>query len=311
MNEDEDIVVIDESENVTVEQVSPKKKPTPKTRKKRVIITEDKPKEEVPASKPEEPVETVPPQTVPQVDCEPVKTVPFEEKLYNLQNDMTDMAKDFVKDGYNSGQKYEYVKAQQYKTMLRKCLAQNRLRGKLDDMMSTLNDVLKVDKMLLTQYHGMYTIKDVDSDRQETYMIWSQGSDSLDKGLSKAKTLAIKDFIKSNFLISDNEDDVECDAPKSPTENVGTMKKVKFVKPSESAKLVEEVMSNSSKATDSEKAEIKRRILAIREASKNTSYGEKTLANVDNMTSTEASVTLTKLETKGYEYDLDFNEGGK
>ena len=33
----------------------------------------------------------------------------------------------------------------------------------------------------------------------------------LDKGLSKAKTLAIKDFVKNEFLVSDGEDDPEAD----------------------------------------------------------------------------------------------------
>ena len=99
------------------------------------------------------------------------------------------MASSFIKDGYNDHQSYEYVKAQQYKAILRKSLAKNRLRYKLDDAVCQMNETLKSDKMVLTLYHGMLTIIDLDSDGRETYMVWSQGADNLDKGIIKSQDL--------------------------------------------------------------------------------------------------------------------------
>jgi len=240
------------------------------------------------------------------------KALTFKQKLFNLQEDMTEYSKGFVKDGYNSGQSYEYVKAQQYKTLLRKCLSKNRLIGKLDDMMCNMSDILKGDKMVLTLYHGVYTISDADSENDkdcERYMIWSQGSDPLDKGLSKAKTLAIKDFVKSNFLLSDGEDDVEADQ----TTNTVTVapKKQKFVTPAESATMVKTVVSQVSPASESDIAEIRRRIAMIREAKKDPNYGEMTLVKSASMSSTDALVALTNLETRGNDYNLVFTEGAK
>lgn len=231
------------------------------------------------------------------------KKVPsFKEKMYQLGLDITEMSKGFIKDGYNDAQSYEYVKASQYKTLFRECIAKNRLLYKIDDAVcQVMPEALKSAKMTLTLYHASLTIKDVDSDEKETFMLWSQGADNLDKGLSKAKTLALKDFVKSNFGISDNEDDPEA----SPTTAPASPKKTKFVPPTDKAKAKKEVMSQSDKASDEQKAQIKDWVQRIREKSDHKSFAEKTLSNLDGMTSSKASVTLTKLELKGNEYGLE------
>ena len=95
-------------------------------------------------------------------------------------------------------QSYEYVRAAQYKTILRNAVAKNDLIMKIDDAVSQPSDVLKSDKMTLTQYHGILTIMDVDTDEKMTYMIWSQGADNLDKGLPR---LGHKGLRKANFLV--------------------------------------------------------------------------------------------------------------
>ena len=120
----------------------------------------------------------------------------------------------------------------------------------------------------------------------------------MDKGLSKAKTLAIKDFVKNQFLVSDGEDDPEAD--------VGTpvVKKV-FVSPTEKKDIVTGILAKTSAISAEQKATITKLIGAVREKSGEAGYGEKTLAKLDNMTSTEATVALTKLELKGNEYGLE------
>jgi hypothetical protein len=287
--DEEDVVIIDEDEPVETEV---KKKTRKRTQKKEKEMGEAVQKEMGEAVQKE----------VQEVDATatPVKTVmSFEEKLFKLGQDIAEMSTKMEKDGYNSAQSYEYVKASQYKTMLRKALAMNRLRYVVNDMSSDVSDVLKGDKMVLTQYHAQIVIKDVDSDESESYLIWSQGADMLDKGLSKAKTLAIKDFVKSQFLVSDGEDDPEADVVASP------VAKKAFVSPTEKKDIVSGILAKTSAISDEQKTTITKLIGAIREKSGNADYGAKTLAKLDDMTSTEATVALTKLELKGNEYGLE------
>lgn len=279
MDED-DIVIIDEGEPVEMEV---KKKTRKQTQKKEKEMGEAV-KEEV-----KEVVATPTPAKTP---------MSFEEKLFKLGQDIAEMSTKMEKDGYNSAQSYEYVKASQYKTMLRKALAMNRLRFIVNDMLSNVSDVLKGDKMVLTQYHAQLVIKDVDSDESESYLIWSQGADMLDKGLSKAKTLAIKDFVKNEFLVSDGEDDPEADI------GAPVVKKT-FTTPTEKKDIATGILTKTSPISAEQKATITKMIGAIREKSGDDGYGEKTLAKLDTMTATEATVALTKLELKGNEYGLE------
>jgi len=278
--DEEDIMVIDEDEPVEMEVKKKTRKPTQKKEKE----MGEKVKEEA-----KEAVATPTPAKTP---------MSFEEKLFKLGQDIAEMSTKMEKDGYNSAQSYEYVKASQYKTMLRKALSMNRLRFIVNDMLSNVSDVLKGDKMVLTQYHAQLVIKDVDSDESESYLIWSQGADMLDKGLSKAKTLAIKDFVKNEFLVSDGEDDPEADIGNSFTKKA-------FVSPTEKKDIVSGILTKTSAISDEQKTTITKLIDAIREKSGDAGYGAKTLAKLDAMTSTEATVALTKLELKGNEYGLE------
>lgn len=227
--------------------------------------------------------------------------ITFKRKLSNLANDIAEASKAFVKDGYNSGQNYEYVKAGQYKAMLRNAIINNDLIMKIDDAVCQPSDILKGDKMTLTLYHGVLTIMDIDTDDKMTYMIWSQGADSLDKGLSKAKTLAIKDFIKANFLVSDNEDDPESDAHAKST----TTGNKKFITPAESKKKVANVVEDTAMATATDISQLKNGIIAIRTASGDSEYGAKVLNELEKgVTTSRVTVLKTKVEMKGDEYGL-------
>ena len=242
-------------------------------------------------------------KTVP--DCnQPKRILTFKEKLYQLAIDMTNESKNFISDGYNDHQNYSYTSAMQYKTLLNTCLTKNRLLGKLDDLMSTIGSEFKSDKMTLILYQGVYTIDDVDSEGKKTYLVWSEGADNGDKGISKAKTLALKDMIKANFLISDKDDDIDTStpAPSKPSN------KPKFVSPAKKIEIAHDVAKEVPEATDENKNEIKRRIEMIREAKKSPKYGQSTLDKLDTLSNTEMVVKLTKLEMTGSEYDLVFDK---
>lgn len=248
-------------------------------------------------------------EEAPKVEAEEVKevkkdkkTLTFPEKMFSLGLDITELAGNFIQDGYNDNQSYEYVKASQYKTIFRQALVKNRLYHKIDDVMCQVNpESLKSEKMVLTQYHATLTIKDVDSDGYETFMLWSQGADNLDKGLSKAKTLMIKDFIKSNFLVSDKEDDPEATVSDSPVKK----SKVKFTTPADVKQAKSDVISTKNLASDEQKTNIKLWIEGIREKADDKTYGQKTLDNLETLTASKAEVALVKLEMRGNEYGLE------
>lgn len=234
-------------------------------------------------------------------------TVAFKEKLFNLATDMQQLARGFVKDGYNQGQQYEYVRSSQYKDILQKALVKNRLLFKLDDLTSNVSsEAVKSDKMTLTSYYGVATISDLDSDEIVQYQIWSQGADTLDKGLSKAKTFAIKDFVKANFLIDDNQDDPEGDV--EPVKDKKAPAK-KYVSPEKKKEIQKEIMKEI--AEDTEMADektverIEKGILAIREASSSKTYGSKALKEIkEPITVARATVILSMLEVKGASFGV-------
>lgn len=229
---------------------------------------------------------------------------PFREKLFDLAHDMANAGTKFVQDGYNSNQSYEYVKASQYKTVFRNCLAKNRLMHKVDDAVCNISDGLKSDKMVLTLYHGAITIFDVDSKEKESYMIWAQGADTLDKGLSKAKTLAIKDFIKANYLLSDKEDDPEEDVT-PVSKDTGKKLKPKFMTPQQKEESKTKVMLPANLCNKDVSERIIKAIEAIRVSSEKPTYGAKVIEEViAGVTGVRADVLLTKLEMKGDEYGL-------
>lgn len=289
MANDEELIVIDEDEvlEVTV--------PVKATRKPRKKAVEETAKEEIVAeTKEEEVVE---------------KTYPsFKFKMFQLSMDIVEDAKKFIEDGYNSNQSYSYVKAQQYKTLLRNCLIKNRLMGKLDDAVADVLPVLKSDKMVLTSYYGTYTIMDVDSDEKQVYMLRGQGSDNMDKGLSKAKTLAIKDFVKANFGISDVEDDVEGDVAPVATSPDKAVKKAgkKFVTPAMVRQTADEVSKGSTtEASPSAVDKLKANIELIQSIEGSETYGQTTLDKLDELTDTKATVNMTKVRLKLAELGLE------
>ena len=225
--------------------------------------------------------------------------IPFKEKLFNLAIDMTEISNTCFKlDGFNDHQNYSYTSAMQYKTLFNQCLVKNRLLSKLDDLMCTIGDSFRSEKMTLILYQGILTIEDVDSDEKKTYLVWSEGADNGDKGISKAKTLALKDMIKANFLISDKDDDID-----KPT-YVGNSSKSKFVTSSQKVEITNGIVTNNPSITPENKELIIQRINALRKAKNDDTYGQATLDNLDTMTNTDAIVKLTTLELRANEYNI-------
>ena len=131
--------------------------------------------------------------------------IQFNEKVFALQRYLDQYP--FSKDGYNDIQKYEYVKANQYRNALRRGAIGNRLRVKVNIANRIHEDLVKSDKMHLTTIQGSITLVDIDTGYEESTYMMADGADNLDKGIYKAMTMFIKSFVQTTFLISDENGD--------------------------------------------------------------------------------------------------------
>lgn len=131
--------------------------------------------------------------------------IQFNEKVFALQQYLDNYP--FLKDGYNDAQKYEYVKANQYRNALRKGAIENRLRLKVNIANRIHEDLVKSDKMHLTTIQGSIALVDIDTGYEEATYMMADGADNLDKGIYKAMTMFIKSYVQTTFLISDDNDD--------------------------------------------------------------------------------------------------------
>lgn len=138
--------------------------------------------------------------------------VAFNRKVFALQQFLDQYP--FAKDGYNEAQKYEYVKANQYRNALRKGTLECGLRTKVNIMNRMHEDLVKSDKMHLTTIQGSITLVDVETGYEESTYMMADGADNLDKGIYKAMTMFIKSYVQTTFLISDENEDDPQEAPK-------------------------------------------------------------------------------------------------
>lgn len=106
---------------------------------------------------------------------------------------------ELIADGYNSSQKYEYVKGDTYRQALNDaCLACGM------EYVFYINRVeqveLKSDKMILTRLFASIALIDIDTGFERLFSVVADGADNLDKGIYKAETMGTKAFVQTNFL---------------------------------------------------------------------------------------------------------------
>lgn len=153
-----------------------------------------------------------------KMNDESYKRRKLDEKLYWLQVLFDSQQNMIIKDGYNSNQKYEYAKNKQFKYLLRKNCIKLRLLFKVSEDGNVIPDFSKSQSTSVIGFRSNITLKDIDSGQVEMYQLWTTAGDIADKHSSKAKTQTIKDFVKCEFLINDenDEDDAEATQPVSP-----------------------------------------------------------------------------------------------
>ncbi len=139
------------------------------------------------------------------------------------------------------------------------------------------------------------TLTDIETNAEKTYITIGQGSDSMDKAVSCAETMAFRQWFTKNFSPkgASDEEDVINDEPKSEQPKVPVY--VPETKKEEIKKeVVKQVQQESS--DDEDIAAITNNIMAIREKIGDQEYGAKTLEKV--MSGTLSSADLMEIDMK-------------
>lgn len=114
----------------------------------------------------------------------------------------------WIADGYNSHQGYEYVKSHKYREMLGKACREVGLIFKVN-IGNRQFEKLESSKMNLTTIYGSLCFIDPETGAHEDYVVMADGSDNLDKGIFKAETMMIKYFVLNNFLLPQQQDEMD------------------------------------------------------------------------------------------------------
>lgn len=203
------------------------------------------------------------------------------KKISLLQKYFDEVAPTFEEDGYNAGQKYTYVKAGQYKSALRKGCIQTGLAFKVNMTNVMPIQLAKDSSMTALVFQGTIQLIDIDTGVATAYYVSAVGADSLDKQASKAETLLIKDFIKGNFLISDNEPESDPEATPAPlTVKPATPKAPATPEVREEIKKEVVATTNASSVPLESVNHAVELLKAIRLASGNPTEGEKTMSKL-------------------------------
>lgn len=161
-------------------------------------------------------------------------------KLMKLREAMNSFP--WEKDGINRHQSYTYFTEKLYKSNFKKALETAGL-----DFKASMLDYQFIpavsDKMNLVIARFEFEIIDRDSGERETYVAGGSGSDTLDKGLYKAYTGAIKYFLANNFLVAEDAD------PESD-EDETRAEKPAYTPPERREEIKEKIAQNNGPATD-------------------------------------------------------------
>lgn len=141
------------------------------------------------------------------------------------------------------------------------------------------------------------TLTDIDSGLFKNYITIAQGSDTIDKAISGASTLAFRQWFYKNFTPKNvNEDEIEKEEAK--TEKSQAPKVQVYVPETKKEEIKKEVVKQEQheESDDDDIKEICENIMKIREHIGDETYGEKTLTKV--MSGTLTSIDLTKIAAK-------------
>lgn len=141
------------------------------------------------------------------------------------------------------------------------------------------------------------TLKDIDTGYKEEYFVIGQGSDTIDKAVSGAETMAFRQWFSKNFTPknADDEDMVVNEEPKSEPPKVPVY--IPETKKEEIKKeVVEQVQQEQS--DDEDIKAICENIMKVREITNNAEYGKSTMEKLLSGTLSSADILEIDLKVK-------------
>ena len=112
-------------------------------------------------------------------------------------------------DGYNKNQDYEYIKSHKYREMLGKACSKFNLLFKVTIANRGFEKLEATKNMNLITILGTFCFIDPETGAHEDYPVMGDGADNLDKGMYKAETMMIKNFVLNNFLLPQQQDEID------------------------------------------------------------------------------------------------------
>lgn len=176
------------------------------------------------------------------------KLVRFYKKKELLRKKL--LAHKFVVDGYNDNQRYEYVKAEQFRNALSKYCLEVGLDYHLDGVNCIFENIIKSDKMYLTTVIQNVHLIDIETGYEQVSRVFAQGSDNLDKGMYKADTMILKEYVRNEFGVIDKDESADCEATLNIKEE-----KPKFIAPEKKEEIAKQVVATQNAEVATPKTE--------------------------------------------------------
>lgn len=111
-----------------------------------------------------------------------------------------------AKDKFNDQQKYKYVSEQQVKEVIQPLLVENQLLFLPVDQEIVATDAVSDSKQRVTSVKITWEIHDIETGEVKPIAWIGSGADSMDKGVPKAITMAIKTWCTGAFMIPTGDD---------------------------------------------------------------------------------------------------------
>lgn len=210
---------------------------------------------------------------------------------------------ELLADGYNSQQKYEYVKGDTYRYALNEACLTCGMEYFFEFVYAEQIE-LKSDKMILTRIHVNISLIDVETGFARGFAVIADGSDNMDKGIYKAETMGIKAFVQTNFLKGrsvDAEDGNGFTKPQSLAVN-----NHKPVPAETRAEIKKEITSTAETASSEYLDKIVAAVLKVRESEPNfLADTDLSTVNDGTITQVEAVALYCKIEDEADELGIE------
>ena len=141
------------------------------------------------------------------------------------------------------------------------------------------------------------TFKDIDTGAKEEYYVIGQGSDTIDKAVSGAETMAFRQWFSKNFTPknADDEDMIINEEPKSEAPKVPV-----YIPETKKEEIKKEVVEQKQQeqSDDEDIKAICENIMKIRELTQNEEYGKSTMEKLLSGSLSSADILEIDLKVK-------------